>query len=761
MTGAALPRSSTLPGAPGPRGPSGGKVACSGCQAPLDPLRAGHVAIFSAQFHFFCNRAVCRQRFLGQPPIALPAPPKDERPRALDSLLPPVRPALESAPADEMPPRVVVDEDKEILEPVPVGAAPAEPDEGAATERREVGLLLVALGLIAGVLSMALELAESTKLVDVSRVVLLTVGSAALFGRAVTQRADGARPHWLVVISATLLATITATWALVAGGEAVARACFLGGTVLTVASLDLWLVGLASRSIEHGRRALEQRLDVMARRVGNEQTPISKEVVYDVRVGDHVLVEAGETVPVDLEIVEGEVEVLPWVGSAARVRRKAGDTVVAGSRVTQGQLRGVCLQIGNERALARPILAEARRADIHSQLPRLSRRIAERGAPIVALAAGGVFAALGWAPLETAMVVVAAYAAFGNVAVGSLAAASVMNGVRAALARGVVYHDAAAWDACSRVTAAVFCARGTLLRGEPELVEVEMFDRRGAGEAELLSLASGALAGARDPVALAVRRAAQARGIEPDAVRNARPTAGGGMTAAAATGESLCIGTRALLLDRGISVAAAEQRIYELEAAGRTVVLLARAGRLLGLMALQDGLRSGARAAVQHLLDAKVEPVLMSSDTRETCEALGRALDIDHLRPEVHDEERALAVQRIRDTGASVAVLGHIPYDEDALLAADASVALNAAGRGRDDLSVSLVGDDVRDAALALALAHRTRSAAVTALGLVLAPAGLGVLSVTLGVLPPEYAPLAQMLGAIAATWHIRAGELR
>jgi cation transport ATPase len=343
--------------------------------------------------------------------------------------------------------------------------------------------------------------------------------------------------------------------------------------------------------------------------------------------------------------------------------------------------------------------------------------------------------------------------------VGALAGLGVAAGARQALGRGVIYNTAAAWETCSRVTAAVFCARGTLLKGEPELVEIEVFDRgrRGSASAErVLALAAGAMSAERNPVAMALRRATRDKGMAPEALRNPRSHAGHGVTAVGADGEAVAVGSRALMLERKISVAVAEQKIYELEASGRTVVLVARSGRLIGLSALQDGLRVGARAAVQHLLDAHVEPVLMSSDTRETCEALGRALDVDHLRAEVHDDQRATAVQRIKDTGATVAVLGHTPYDDEALAAADASVALAAAGRERDDFAVSLVTDDVRDAALALALAHQTRAQAAWILALCVAPAAFGALVVGMGLLPASYAPLAQLLGALVAVGHLR-----
>src|SRR4030095_6907097 len=107
---------------------------------------------------------------------------------------------------------------------------------------------------------------------------------------------------------------------------------------------------------------------------------------------------------------------------------------------------------------------------------------------------------------------------------------------------------------------------------------------------------------------------------------------------------------------------------------------VALGGRLIGVLGLQDGLRPGARAAVQHLLDVGLEPVLLSGDSRETCEALGRTLDIDHIRPEVPPTERGDEVRRLEEGGAVVAAVGRSPGDDGVLSAAKVAVALGAAG---------------------------------------------------------------------------------
>ncbi len=201
-----------------------------------------------------------------------------------------------------------------------------------------------------------------------------------------------------------------------------------------------------------------------------------------------------------------------------------------------------------------------------------------------------------------------------------------------------------------------------------------------------------------------------------------------------------------------MSVAAADARVTELEAQGRSVLLVALAGKLVGLVALQDGLRPGARAAVQRLLDARIEPVLLSGEARETCETIARALDIDHVRPEVLPTERGAEVRALGEGGHVVAVLGHPANDDGALGAADVAIAMSAAGSTPGEWTVQLASDDVRDAALAITLARATREKARVALVSGLVPPAAALLAVGFGFAPLVVAPLAAALGTVIAS---------
>lgn len=775
-------------------GPVVDPVPCSGCGKLIDPLRAGHVAIFDLRFHFFCDFRACRASFLGEA-----APPEDALARVVDrgrdeprsrrsELKDPILPAFAPELRDEaMPEPPSPDDPRALVEPIAQTILTEEEPFGLealdAPEARDVGALLLLIAVVAGALAVSLGLAGDARLVIAARVVLAGVGVGMLLGRAATTARDAGDPHPAPLLVSPLGALGVAVIASLGEARALgAEAASLAGIIVTVAAVSAWLIESARRKVSAERAFIAAALTIPGRRVADAAASgeafasdeakgpakgLGKSKVFDLRSGEQVIVEAGEVVPVDVVITSGEVEVLPWIGAATRARRRPGDALIAGARVVRGRLRGTCTWAGHDRAVTRVLLDPRRRADALAPIAQSARALAERWA----IAAGlvGVASALiaRRNAVEAAMVGFAVHAALATAVIAGVAGVHVARGVLLGLRRGIVYKSAAAWDRSGRVAVAMFCARGTLLLGEPELTEIETPAHAGRGASlsreldpdQVLALAAGAERSEEHPIATAIVRAARTRGVRPDGVRNPNLHPGLGVAAVSSSGEELCVGSRALMLEQRISIAVAEERIAELEGLGRTVVLVALGSRLVGILALQDGLRPGARAAVQHLLDAQIEPVLMSGDARETCEAIGRSLDIEHIRPEILPADRGAEVRRLIEAGNSVAVLGHAGVDEAALDAADVAVALGAAGSAPGDFAIALASDDIRDAALALALAHRTRIEARVGLGLAAVPALIGALAIAFGVLPPAYAPLASLLGAAISVAHVKRGE--
>lgn len=545
----------------------------------------------------------------------------------------------------------------------------------------------------------------------------------------------------LYALAAPLTATAAAFGLLALAPQSAALGAAIAGSICAVAAASRELIarkrGSLAAQFDHIRRALDvvgRRLEDNARRSGGEIKP-----------GEELVLEVGERSPADAVVVAGRASVEPWLDAPLRVSRQEGDALLAGAQVVDGALRAVVRWAGHDRAWARLTVDPARRADRHTSLARLAERLARTGALVAGLA-GGLFAL--WSnrhPLLALGYACAAFAALGNVGMLEVARLYVSNGLHRLLLRGISFRSPAALDRAGRISTVVFCAEGTLLRGEFNVASIE--PGHNVTDTELLAWLAGAYSGIPSALGAALLRSAHAHQIRPDATRSPSYLPGLGVSAVASTGQSLVIGTRALLLERRISVASAEARIAELESLGRTVLLVALDGRWVGLIALQDSPRPGAQAAVHRLLDAGIEPVLLSADARETCRALARPLGIENVRPEVLPEARAREIHHLAQTGSSVAVVAHGAADDGALAAAQLSINLDVGGGPLERWDVDVASGDVRDAAAAVALARQLHVETRTALMSALAPAIGASLLVLLGA-PPWLAPLAGLLGS-------------
>ncbi|MFC1642305.1 HAD-IC family P-type ATPase [Myxococcota bacterium] len=578
---------------------------------------------------------------------------------------------------------------------------------------------------------------------------------AALVAEYLTRRHEPNELHPVALLAAPFGVTAAAVAARIAVHRMTGQAIMLAGLVIVSSAVSLWLVSRFRRPYDLDREQLRQALDGSAHRVLGED--VLAVPASDLRPGEEIVVESGQVVPVDGTVLAGQAMVWPWLGAKATVASGEGDSLVAGARIQEGRLRLVVGWAGNDRAWLRLTLDPRRRADLLAVPARVGRLWAERGAPFgAALAALMVYAA-GQDLLAIVLVFSASYGALAHAGIAQIGALQVVRSLLSALKRGIAYRTADAFDRAGRVSSVAFCARGTLLLGEPEVASIESLGSQ--NPMRVLALVAGAQRGATDPIANAIMRAVRARNVRPDGVRSPSPQLGLGVTAVASTGETLVVGSRALMLKERTSIARGEPKVSEQEAMGRTVLLVALGGHLIGLIGMQDGLRPGARAAVQYLLDVGIEPVLLSGDTRDTCETLARALDIEHIRPELLPSECGEQVRRMADGGATVAVVGHGTIDEAALSSADVSVALGSAGTISSEWSVNIASDDVRDAAFAIRVANRGRREARLGLTLTLAPGVIAALAVGFNLASPAVAPVVAVLGTLAALTRFRTLE--
>lgn len=612
----------------------------------------------------------------------------------------------------------------------------------------------IGAGFLAAVVSLAGEGAAALRLPLALFAVVMALAQSVFGAR---DRADVPRLLLLLpILASAVVACVTV--AVHPGEPSGGAAAVYTGLAAAAALVATLLVERARRDFQSAqlrvRRALAVTVRVSPRSGAPDGAGEQGEVPADqVKAGEEIVVGPGEVIGVDGVVAKGSAEIAPWLDAKVVLPKREGDAVVAGASVVSGQLRVTATFTGRERAWLRFTDGGDGRAGLPPMV-LLARRVAEPAMPLAALVVGAATYANN-APLPEVMLAACAgaYALAATMAVTVIALAH-HRGLQATQQRGIVYRDARAFDTAARADVAVVCSRGTVLLGEPEIVAAE--EASGKNTERVLALAAGAEMAASDAVARAVLREARARNVRPENVRSALVHPGLGVTALVASGDKVVVGSRAFLLEEKVSVALLDGRVNELEAQGRSVLLVAVAGRLVGLLALQDGLRPGARAAIQRMHDARIEPVLLSGEARDTCETIARALDIEHVRPEILPADRGAEVRALADGGHVIAAVGHATSDDDALGAADVSVAMGAAGLSPGEWGVALASDDVRDAALALTVPRACRDRAKTA---ALACAGAQVVSslgIAFGLAPPVIAPVVGLLAAFVGLAWVR-----
>ncbi|MCL2777187.1 MAG: HAD family hydrolase [Polyangiaceae bacterium] len=713
----------------GDGGSSSSGSVCAGCGKPIDPLRAGHVAIVDGTFRYFCN-AACKVLYVEASPRRAAFDAMTAEPPPVAPVSQPIAPIAMAATGRATLPGIAPeatpshdasdDGDDEVVTP-PWAQEPVDSvgEQHAAPLPRDANQQNAFVG--APFMAPNHGILESAPLAD----------SEGAMNRAPAplQRALGIAPA--IGIGAGIVAAAAPL-----AGELASKFCL--PLAMLAAFVVVMRAGLRPRDpSEPSPWIVAVPVAIAAITAATTfamvgRVPAGKVDAYAAFVG----VAAAASLLVDLALGRARRDV-----EAARTRM---------ARATS---------TGTDHAWGRLANAQSSRLDVAAPLVGFMRRAVELAVPIAAvIVAVAAYATSrdAWPEVWPDVVIAACAGAYALAAVAAASAAALAHahGHLSALRRGIVYKDAQAFDVAARADVAVICSRGTVLLGEPEIVTVEAIGDIATDR--VLSLAAGTEMASNPAASTAILGEARAREVRPEHVRSAIVYEGLGVTALAPDGDKVIVGSRGLLLQEKVSVAIFDARVTELEAEGRSVLLVALGDRSIGLLALQDGLRRGARAAIQRLHDAGIEPVLLSGEARETCETIARALDIEHVRPEILPADRGAEVRALADGGHVVAAIGHASSDGGALGSADVPVAMGQAGPVPGEWSVALASDDVRDAALALTVPRACRERA-RVIALVGAGAqALSLFGIVFGIAPPVVAPVVSVIAAVIVVGLVR-----
>jgi Cu+-exporting ATPase len=509
-----------------------------------------------------------------------------------------------------------------------------------------------------------------------------------------------------------------------------------------------------TRSSQAVKRLLDLQAETARVLRGSEELELP---IEQVAIGDRVRIRPGERIPVDGEVASGHsaVDQSLVTGEPIPVDKSEGDKVIGGSINGMGTLL-IRVTAAGEGSFLSKIIREVEDARaLKPGLLHLVDRVLRVYTPAVLIISA--LAVIGWlfgSWLFTGIVDVerAVFAGLSVLvmgypcAVGISAPLSIVRGAGEAAEQGILMRTGEAFQGYRLVKTIVLDKTGTLTEGHPAVRETEVLE---GSEKEMLEIAAAAEASSEHPLAQTVVDAAFGRGVAPPEVNSFEAIAGKGVIAQTANGDVL-VGSPSFLSSRGIDLSRLAERIDRLEAAGRTVIAVARAGRALGVIALGDTLRPDAASAVAALRKAGLRTVLLTGDNERAARRIAKEAGIDEVHAGVLPDRKAEIIRSLQRDGG-VAMVGDGINDAPSLMQADVGIAM---GGGTDiaieSADIIILSNRLEALPIAREISRRSYRKMLQNVTLAFLFNGIGIPAAATGLVYPVWAMAAMAVSVTA-----------
>ena len=464
------------------------------------------------------------------------------------------------------------------------------------------------------------------------------------------------------------------------------------------------------RAVEKSRGqimdAVDMRPEVVNLLVGEEVKVIPAE---DVHVGDILLVRAGDRIPLDGVVIEGEslVDTSPVTGEPVPVKRKFGDEIVSGCVNTSGMLKIRVEKVLAESMVTRILDSVENAAASKPTIDRFITRFARVYTPFVVAAAVAVAVIPSlltgdwqkWVYTALTFLVISCPCAL----VLSVPLAF-FSGIGAGSKYGILFKGGVAMEALKHVKAVIMDKTGTVTKGNFVLQSLQA--AQGFSEDELLQYTASAELVSTHPIAQSIVQAAKDRGltlVRPDSFEE---IAGEGLVAHFGTKRVLCGNTK-LMQHFGIKCES-----YEAAASG-SEVLVAEGSTFIGQLVINDTLKEDAQAAIATLKKQGLVTAMLTGDAQKEAQAVARAAGIDEVRAQLLPQDKLNELNKIRNKYGAVMFVGDGINDAPVLAGADVGAAMGSgADAAIEAADVVFMNSEMKAIPQAIAIARATGSIA-------------------------------------------------
>ncbi len=435
----------------------------------------------------------------------------------------------------------------------------------------------------------------------------------------------------------------------------------------------------------------------------------------EVKHGDKLRVRPGEKIPVDGVVLEGtsSVDESMISGEPIPVEKFTGERVTGATVNGAGSLVMRAERVGSETILAQIVrmVGEAQRS--RAPIQKLADTVAGYFVPVVVGISALTFAIWAlWGPQPrfahglvnaVAVLIIAC-----PCALGLATPMSIMVAMGRGASLGVLFKNAEAIELLRKVDTLVVDKTGTLTEGKPRLISVEPAQGMDAGK--LLRIAASLERGSEHPLAAAIVRGAEERGLKFGAAEAFESLTGRGVRGNVG-GSPVALGNQKMLEELHVDPGPLAAKAEALRADGQTVMFVAVENKIVGLLGVADPIKETTAEAIRQLHADGVRIVMLTGDSRTTANAVAAKLQIDEIVAEVLPQEKSAAIKRLQSEGRFVAMAGDGINDAPALAQAQVGIAM---GTGTDvamqSAGVTLIKGDLRGILRARALSRATMS---------------------------------------------------
>ena len=405
------------------------------------------------------------------------------------------------------------------------------------------------------------------------------------------------------------------------------------------------------------------------------ETPVSQ-----VQIGDIAVVRAGDRVPVDGVICQGNaaIDQSALTGESIPVEKTPGDRVDAGTICQNGFFQVRVDRVGKDTSLARIIALVEEASSGKAPIARLADKIAGIFVPTVmaiALLAFVIWLLVGESVEFALNMGISVLVISCPCALGLATPVAIMAGAGKGAENGILVRTAQSLEQAQSVTTVVLDKTGTVTRGQPAVTDIVAADT-----AALLGLAASIEASSSHPLARAVLKECENRGIAPQPLERVENLPGFGL-AAQQEGAVIAAGNAPLMEKLGVDLSAVAEQARALEENGKTLLYFAKNKALAGLIAVADPVKDTSAEAVRELKELGCQVVILTGDNARTADAVCRAVGADYAIAQVLPQDKEAHIRALQEKGEVVAMVGDGINDAPALTRAEVGFAI---GGGTD-----------------------------------------------------------------------------